>query len=170
MTDLAPLGVRGSELTTHRTRLGRDLLVLRYAAEPGEVDPLALRHAHAGLDRAHRPDRYTRVDGLDDPAVLGDPRPPLATAYRQPDGGTEAVVADVWAEVLGLEEVGADDDFFELGGDSLAVVETVAALTVLYGPTWRGDLPLELALLGVYRPALVAAVLAPAEPGTGAGA
>jgi thioesterase domain-containing protein len=39
------------------------------------------------------------------------------------------VVADVWARVLFVDDVGLDDDFFELGGDSLAAEALIAAMT-----------------------------------------
>ncbi|MEV0460974.1 phosphopantetheine-binding protein [Catellatospora methionotrophica] len=150
-------GARAAALAPYRTRLGRDLLVLRYAADPDEVDPLALRQEHAAT--RPRPDRFARADDLADPLDLGDPRPPVGTPYRPPATDTEAQIVDIWAEVLGLEEVGADDEFFELGGDSLGAVEAIVALTGVYGPRWRGDVPLELALLGAHTAAQIAAVL-----------
>src|SRR5690606_31646008 len=37
--------------------------------------------------------------------------------FTEPDGETETVVADVFTELLGVDRIGADDDFFVLGGD-----------------------------------------------------
>ena len=56
-------------------------------------------------------------------------RPPLDTAFVAPSAGTEALVARHWQEVLGVAPVGVDDDLFELGGDSLTVVELVDRLS-----------------------------------------
>src|SRR5205823_7096948 len=42
-------------------------------------------------------------------------------------GDEAAALAEIWERVLGVEGVGPADDFFELGGDSLAVLEVVAA-------------------------------------------
>jgi amino acid adenylation domain-containing protein len=42
-----------------------------------------------------------------------------AAGYVAPRSEAEAVLADIWAEVLGMKEVGVEDNFFELGGDSL---------------------------------------------------
>ncbi len=50
-----------------------------------------------------------------------------STSYRAPTTPTEATVADVWARILLVDRVGVDDDFFDLGGASLAALETVAA-------------------------------------------
>jgi acyl carrier protein len=50
----------------------------------------------------------------------------------EPRTETEMVVADIWAKVIGLPDVGRDDDFFHLGGDSLigliVAAEVYAAL------------------------------------------
>src|SRR4029077_9076896 len=43
----------------------------------------------------------------------------LSTPYVAPDGQLETLIAKLFAEILGLDHVGADDDFSQLGGDSL---------------------------------------------------
>jgi amino acid adenylation domain-containing protein len=50
-----------------------------------------------------------------------------------PRGSTEVLLADVWAEVLSLEEVGRDEDFFEAGGDSLAGAVVSAHIHAAFG-------------------------------------
>lgn len=52
----------------------------------------------------------------------GAARPRLDTPYVTPRGELETQLAALWAEVLELDEVGVDDDFFELGGDSLSIL------------------------------------------------
>ncbi|MEU3850052.1 amino acid adenylation domain-containing protein [Streptomyces sp. NPDC029554] len=47
-------------------------------------------------------------------------------AYSPPETPVQRTLADVWAAVLGTERVGADDDFFDLGGDSITSVRLVA--------------------------------------------
>jgi amino acid adenylation domain-containing protein len=46
------------------------------------------------------------------------PRRP-SQSDKQPTTQTEALLADVWAEIFGLSDIGPSDDFFALGGDSL---------------------------------------------------
>jgi thioesterase domain-containing protein/acyl carrier protein len=56
--------------------------------------------------------------------------PPEYTAreYRAPANAVEKVLAGIYAQVLGLERVGVDDSFFDLGGDSLSAMRVVAAI------------------------------------------
>lgn len=51
------------------------------------------------------------------------PRPKLMNAYAAPRNETEQKLADIWQEVLGIEQVGVHDNFFELGGDSLLITQ-----------------------------------------------
>ncbi|MER7741852.1 amino acid adenylation domain-containing protein [Streptomyces sp. NPDC096538] len=56
---------------------------------------------------------------LPEPEFLGE-------AYREPRTETERIVAAAYADVLGVERVGVDDDFFAVGGDSLRSIQVVA--------------------------------------------
>ena len=46
--------------------------------------------------------------------------------YRAPADAVEELLAGIYAQVLGLERVGVDDSFFELGGDSILSMQVVA--------------------------------------------
>ncbi len=60
-------------------------------------------------------------------------RPELGTAFVAPRSETEAELAPIWAECLGLDAVGVLDNFFELGGDSLRAVQVFARVRQRFG-------------------------------------
>ncbi|MBV8786212.1 MAG: amino acid adenylation domain-containing protein, partial [Mycobacterium sp.] len=49
-----------------------------------------------------------------------------AGEYRAPTDAVEEILADIYAQVLGLERVGVDDSFFDMGGDSILSMQVVA--------------------------------------------
>ncbi|KAF0848152.1 non-ribosomal peptide synthetase [Nocardia caishijiensis] len=51
-----------------------------------------------------------------------------AAAFRAPSTPTEQLIAGVYADILGADEVGADDDFFALGGNSLLATRAAARI------------------------------------------
>ncbi|MFL5804696.1 MAG: condensation domain-containing protein, partial [Roseiflexaceae bacterium] len=65
------------------------------------------------LDRAALPPPWYTPAGLDAACVAA-----VST--------TEALLAQIWADVLGLGQVGAHDNFFELGGDSILSIQLIA--------------------------------------------
>jgi acyl carrier protein len=67
------------------------------------------------------------LDAIAEPETKYE-RPDLDTEYEAPTSETEIVIAVAWAKSLGLERVGANDDFFELGGDSLLAIQFMGEL------------------------------------------
>ena len=53
-------------------------------------------------------------------------RPELESSYEPPRNRAEETLAQVWSEVLGVEQVGVGDNFFELGGDSILSIQVIA--------------------------------------------
>ena len=66
------------------------------------------------------------ANGKVDRRALPEPEETAATGYAAPEGEVEETLAEVWAEVLGVERVGRYDNFFELGGDSILTLQIVA--------------------------------------------
>ncbi|MET7685700.1 amino acid adenylation domain-containing protein [Streptomyces sp. NPDC005423] len=95
------------------------------------------------------------VSGKLDRSALPDPahaRSAADSAYTAPRDETERIVAEVWADVLGVDRVGIDDSFFDLGGHSLLATMAVSRIaqrlgreielrTVFENPTVRGFAP-----------------------------
>ena len=66
-----------------------------------------------------------KIDRTNLPAP-GRERPALAYAFVAPATVREMQIVRIWEEVLGVDGVGTQDDFFELGGDSLGVAAVLA--------------------------------------------
>ncbi|MGB1130080.1 MAG: HAD-IIIC family phosphatase, partial [Haloferula sp.] len=61
------------------------------------------------------------------------PRPDIAERMVAPQGEVESRIAAIWAEVLGLEEVGRSDRFVDLGGSSIQLVRVHARMQREFG-------------------------------------
>jgi non-ribosomal peptide synthase protein (TIGR01720 family) len=66
------------------------------------------------------------VNGKLDKRALPAPEYQDVDRYRAPGNAVEEILADIYAQVLGLERVGVDESFFELGGDSILSMQVVA--------------------------------------------
>ncbi|ESA33592.1 polyketide synthase family protein [Leptolyngbya sp. Heron Island J] len=60
-------------------------------------------------------------------------RPELATEFVSPQTKTEQQIAQVWQDLLQLDEVGISDNFFELGGNSLLMIQAHQRLRDIFG-------------------------------------
>jgi len=71
------------------------------------------------------------ANGKIDRAALPAPdeaRPDLERVFVGPRNAVEKELADIWAELLKLDQVGVHDNFFELGGHSLLATQVVARM------------------------------------------
>jgi amino acid adenylation domain-containing protein len=121
----------------------------------GKADPAGLRSALAERLPAYMVPAAVMVlealpvtvNGKLDKRALPAPEY-TAAEYRAPATAVEEIMADIYAQVLGLERVGVDDSFFDLGGDSLSAMRVIAAInkaldadlavrTVFHAPTVR---------------------------------
>jgi acyl-coenzyme A synthetase/AMP-(fatty) acid ligase/acyl carrier protein len=73
-------------------------------------------------------------------------------AYIAPRTHTETLIAEIWAEVLGVARVGIEDDFFELGGHSLIATQVMSRI--------RKALQVELPLRRIFETPTVAGLAA----------
>lgn len=94
----------------------------------GKVDRARLRRERprpVGVDAGAVGDS-PGARSADDPAETALAGAPAAGGLLAPRTDTEATLAAIWADVLGVDEVGVDEDFFELGGDSILSIRIIA--------------------------------------------
>ncbi|HYV13611.1 MAG TPA: SDR family NAD(P)-dependent oxidoreductase [Pyrinomonadaceae bacterium] len=53
------------------------------------------------------------------------PRPELENNYAAPQNQIEQTLANIWSDLLGVERIGRDDNFFDLGGDSVVSIQII---------------------------------------------
>jgi acyl-CoA synthetase (AMP-forming)/AMP-acid ligase II len=133
--------------------VGGDGLALGYLNRPDSTAERFVPNPFAAGERLYRTRDFARwhpdgtlelIAGYDlkatdrgdrfDADVQGSP------ASAEPETETERQIVSVWREVLGRQRVGIDDDFFEIGGDSIAWVRIVARLRTRAIPLKERDL------------------------------
>ncbi len=149
-------GVDRALVMVREDRPGSQQLVayLTPAEQPPAVP--SVRHALSkSLPQAMVPARYMVLDAfpLDtnrkiDRKALPAPdrtRPDLAEPYMPPETDRQRTIAACFAETLDLDQVGLNDDFFEMGGDSLQATELLlllnARLEILCTPEFLFSAP-----------------------------
>ncbi|GAB2724147.1 non-ribosomal peptide synthetase [Kitasatospora kifunensis] len=128
--------VRDAVVVVHQDESGRRRLVAHLVADrafgPGELRS----HLAGSLPDYMVPAVFLPLERLPlTPSGKVDrralPEPPARTEaqgahYTAPRDETERILADVWAEVLGVAKVGVHDNFFDLGGDSILSIQVVS--------------------------------------------
>ncbi|MEU8466087.1 Pls/PosA family non-ribosomal peptide synthetase [Streptomyces sp. NPDC029003] len=132
-------GVAGAAAAVRTARSGNQLLVGYLVTQDGWDHAAAVERLRAELPAALVPllapvaELPTRTSGKVDRDALPWPLP-----GTQPTGpaeqlyGTEAWLAEQWSEVLGVAVGGAADDFFAIGGGSLAAAQLTTRLRTRY--------------------------------------
>lgn len=62
-----------------------------------------------------------------------DDRPEIDTPYEAPDNEIEKSIAAIWTSILGINKIGANDSFNELGGNSLLAIQVIAGIGDEFG-------------------------------------
>ncbi|MGV0850692.1 amino acid adenylation domain-containing protein [Mycolicibacterium phlei] len=165
-------GVVQAEVIAREDRPG-DKRLVGYIT--GTADPVAVREELAQrLPDYMVPAAIVAVDSMPltvngklDKRALPAPEYQDTESYRAPGDAVEQILADIYAQVLGLERVGVDDAFFELGGDSILSMQVVArarAAGLLFRPR---DVFVEQTVARLARVATVADADAATDDGTG---
>jgi amino acid adenylation domain-containing protein len=144
------VGVREAAVVA-REDGGGDKRLVAYVVGSGSVDAEQLRTQLAGwVPEFMVPSAFVALDELPrtpsgkvDRLALPEPQAAAARAETvAPRTPMEERVAQIWAEVLGLEQVSVTDDFFALGGHSLLATQIVAQI--------RTDLAVDLPLHSLF--------------------
>jgi len=142
--------------------------VLADAGAARALSPAETRLAQAlenGIRPAEGAEAFLRALGSDSPQILvssldlpalvrqaaaadaavevegpGFARPEMETAYVAPRTEVERTLAAFWSDLLGVAEVGVEDDFFALGGHSLIAVRLFA----MFRRQWKLDFPISV--------------------------
>ncbi|RSM46670.1 non-ribosomal peptide synthetase [Amycolatopsis balhimycina DSM 5908] len=144
-TLLALPEVRSAAVLAREDEPGRKRLVAYVVAATPDAPPSAARlreHLGRSLPDYMVPSAFVTLDELpltrngklDQRALPApDAAAPADTAFVEPRTETERTVAAVLATTLGLERVGAEGHFFELGGDSILSIRFTSALREAFG-------------------------------------
>ncbi len=142
---LAEIGYEEDGITA--TAEAPTLAAFYVSAQPVAEADLS-RHLAERLPSQLLPSSFRRVDSIpltgngkvDERALpWGDATQPATTPATPPDGPVQEFLVEVWRKQLGIEHLGVEHDFFELGGTSLAAMEVMIRLCREFDI----DLPLE---------------------------
>ena len=114
-------------------RMVDDFRVLLTAIPDRAEQPISALLVPA-IETARRPQNGTRGAALAPAALV---RPMLDHAAETPTHIVEEALAGILAEVLGLQAIGATDDFFRLGGHSLQVIACCRGCATSSTSNWR---------------------------------
>jgi amino acid adenylation domain-containing protein len=136
-------GVSEAVVVVRPDASGQDRLLAYVVADPAPAAGALRAHVQERLQEYMVPAAFVALDALPlldngkiDRRSLPEPGPEAfatGAALVAPRTPTEEALAGLWAETLGLEEVGIHDSFFDLGGHSLLAMQLVARVRQAFG-------------------------------------
>nr|WP_278046118.1 non-ribosomal peptide synthetase [Clostridium beijerinckii] len=108
-----------------------------YVVSNGNIDDLELRsYLKESLPEYMVPSYFMRLEkmpltrnGKIDRRALPEPNlNAILTEYEAPRNEVEEILASIWSEVLGIEKIGINDNFFEIGGHSLKAMMLISKI------------------------------------------
>ena len=118
-----------------RKVMGNEHLVLYYTLEEGSAltdEDIRKTLAASSLAEYMVPDAYMRMDAMPmtpngkiNRKVLPAPEMKRATAFEAPKGEKEELFCSIFSNILNIKEVGATDNFFEIGGTSINAIKVI---------------------------------------------
>jgi amino acid adenylation domain-containing protein/non-ribosomal peptide synthase protein (TIGR01720 family) len=138
---LAHLAVREAVVVAREEKSG-DKRLVAYVVAREAVTAEALRtHLQQGLPESMVPAAFVFLEALplnpngklDRKALPAPEYGGPAKAYVAPRSKVERQLAQIWAEVLGVEKIGIHDNFFALGGHSLLAMQVASRSTIALG-------------------------------------
>ena len=91
------------------------------------------------------------INGKLDKRALPDPELTNSDSYVEPENELERQVCEIWKDVLGLEKVGVNDDFFRIGGDSILSIRIIARMQEIGVKVVTKDIYKERTIRGIAR-------------------
>jgi natural product biosynthesis luciferase-like monooxygenase protein len=142
--------VREAVVTARDDSAGAGRLVAYFTSEAAELPVSSLRGFLEGKLPEHMlPSAFVRLssfpltpNGKVNRLVLPDPdveRPDLTEPFVAPRTPVEKALAEIWSATLGVERIGAQDRFFDLGGNSLSAVQIAFKIRQAF----KIDIPLQ---------------------------
>ena len=131
-----------SSVITAKTHKDSTYLCAYYTSEK-ELEVSSLKsHLSSGLPDYMVPAIFMHMkniplspNGKADRKALPEPcfEDTVKTQVTAPSTGTEAVLLEIWTKILEISVIGVDEDFFDLGGDSLKVISLSVAIQKRFG-------------------------------------
>jgi amino acid adenylation domain-containing protein len=134
-------GVTDAVVLLHDGAAGQEPCLVGYVVAPANASPSAIRKGLAECLPSYMvPSHIVVLDsfpiassGKIDRSALPLPDGQEAVAFRAPSDDCERELCAIWQEILKLPKIGINDDFFELGGDSLQALMMFAEIEARLG-------------------------------------